>query len=112
MSVDAVGTSTDMNDSGRPVIWDHPDEQRLVASVDGEVAELQYQRRDGRLVVTHTYVPDSIGGRGIGSALARAAVEHARAEDLVVVPQCSFVAHWLRENPEAAASVAVESSAS
>ncbi len=91
------------------VIWDHPEEQRLVATVDGEVAQLQYERRDGQFVVTHTLVPDAISGRGIGSELARAAVEHARAEELVVVPRCPFLAHWLRENPEVAASVDVGS---
>jgi predicted GNAT family acetyltransferase len=91
------------------VIWDHPDEHRLVATVDGETAELQYERRDGHLVVTHTLVPDAISGRGIGSELARAAVEHARAEDLIVVPQCPFVAHWLRENPSVASTIDIES---
>ncbi|MEP6623618.1 MAG: GNAT family N-acetyltransferase [Acidimicrobiia bacterium] len=97
-----------MSNSTRPVVWDHPREHRLVVNIDGHEAELQYERRDGRFIAAHTLVPDAVSGRGVGSALARAAVEHARAEELVVVPQCSFVAHWLREHPEVAATVAIE----
>ena len=73
--------------------------RRYETTVDGFTAELTYRVRDDRLVLTHTGVPPAIEGRGIGSALVRAAVEDAVANDLTVVPLCSFVAAWLDRHP-------------
>jgi predicted GNAT family acetyltransferase len=45
-------------------------------------------------------VPAAIGGRGIAGRLVRAALEHARAAGLKVVPRCSYVADYLDKHPE------------
>ena len=73
---------------------------RFEVELDGEVGELTYAERPGVLVLQHTGVPPAIEGRGVGSALVRAALEHARAEGLKVVPQCPFVAAYLERHPE------------
>ncbi len=56
-----------------------------------ESAELQYvlQVHD-RLIIQHTYVPESLSGKGIGKQLVDKTVEYARARNLKVVPVCSF----------------------
>lgn len=89
-------------------VTDHPERRRFEAEVDGHVAELVYRADGGRLVVLHTGVPDEVEGRGVGGALVRAAVERAAAEDLTVVPLCSFAAAWLASHPDVAATVRVE----
>lgn len=78
----------------------NPAAGRYQAVVDGLTSELTYRLRGDRMVLTHTGVPAAIEGRGIGSALVRAAVEDAIARDLTIVPRCSFVAGWLDRHPE------------
>jgi predicted GNAT family acetyltransferase len=82
---------------------------RYEAHVDGELAQLVYERDGDRIVMAHTLVPPAIEGRGVASALVARAVADAAEEQLTVVPACSYVASWLRRNPEAAAGVRVAS---
>jgi len=72
---------------------------RLLA--DGvEVGELDYRDADGRRTFTHTGVRTSHQGRGLAAQLVRRALDDARAEQLAVVPRCSYVAAYLAEHPE------------
>ena len=48
-------------------------------------------------------------GRGIGSALVRAAIERAEREHLTVVVYCPFARSWLEQHPAEASRVTVES---
>ena len=75
-------------------------ENRFEIVTDEGTAVLEYGREGERIVYTHTKVPEAMEGRGIGSALARAALDHARAEGLAVVPQCPFVARYIERHKE------------
>ncbi len=70
-----------------------------VALEDGEVAHLAYRLDGGAMHIHHTEVPPRFEGRGVASALVRAAVDHARASGLAIVPLCSYVRVWLRRHP-------------
>lgn len=76
------------------------DNHRFTTSIEGKRAELEYDLEDGRMVITHTRVPDEISGRGIAGRLNRAAFEHARASGLRVRPVCSYAAAWAERHPE------------
>ena len=54
----------------------------------------------GAFVAVHTVVEPDHAGAGVGSALARAALDHARAEHLVVIPECSFVRAFIDKHAE------------
>ena len=57
------------------------DEHQYEAYIDGErVGFAQYQLTDQLVVFTHTEVEDKCEGMGVGSALARAALDDVRAE--------------------------------
>ena len=76
---------------------------RYVAVVPGEAetGELVYTRRGPDLIVaSHTGVPDSLGGKGVGGALVRRLVSDAREGGYRVIPRCSFVAAQARRHPE------------
>jgi len=75
-------------------------QQRYELSVDGLLAISQYERRGDEIVFTHTEVPEALEGRGVGSALARAALDDARAKHLTVVPQCPFVRAYIGRHRE------------
>lgn len=77
-----------------------PGDRRFFTVVDGHEAEVNYELEGGALVITHTGVPEAIGGRGIAGDLNRAAFEHARAEGLRVRPVCGYAAAWARRHPE------------
>lgn len=77
-----------------------PEAERFVVVVDGVEAELAYRREGNTLAITHTGVPEAIGGRGIASDLVRAAFEFARGEGLRVRPLCSYAMAWIRRHPE------------
>ncbi len=68
--------------------------------VGGPRALLEYERAGDRVVFLHTAVPATLEGRGIGSALARAAMDDARAQGLTMVPRCSFVRGYIEHHPE------------
>jgi predicted GNAT family acetyltransferase len=52
------------------------------------------------MTITHTLVPEAIGGRGVAADLTRAALETARANGWKVVPMCSYAVTYLRRHPE------------
>lgn len=68
--------------------------------VDGvEVGELDYRTAGGRRTFTHTGVRPSFEGQGLAAQLVRRALDDARSEGVQVVPQCSYVAAYLRQHP-------------
>jgi predicted GNAT family acetyltransferase len=73
---------------------------RFEIQVEGHLAVLEYQMQGNVMVCTHTEVPEALGGRGLGSKLARAALEYARQNNLKVWPLCSFVAGYIQKHPE------------
>jgi len=75
-------------------------EQRFELAAQGQVAELSYRRAEGTISLDHTYVPAPIEGQGVAAKLTRTALDYARAEGLRVVPACSYVAAYIRNNPE------------
>lgn len=65
----------------------------------------EYRNATGRIVFTHTVVDPEFEGRGIGSRLARAALDDAIARNLRITPYCPFIRAYVRRHPEFAGSV-------
>ena len=74
--------------------------KRFETAIDDHVGSISYQEQDGKLVYDHTIVPQALGGRGVGSALVKHALNYARENDKKVVPQCSFVSSYISKHPE------------
>ncbi len=74
--------------------------QEFTTEVEGHRAELQYRLRDGVMTITHTGVPDEIGGRGVAAELTRVALETARANGWKVVPACAYAEAFMRRHRE------------
>lgn len=91
-----------MNQSSDPSInvQHQEDAGRFTAEVDGQQARLDYQLAGKVMRITHTVVPDAIGGRGIAGQLVQAAVDHARAQDWQVRPACSYAESWIGKHPQ------------
>lgn len=74
--------------------------QRFVAVVEGQECVLDYRLSGTTMTITHTGVPQSLGGRGIAGQLARFALDSAKEQGWKVVPACSYVAAWIQKHPE------------
>jgi len=91
-----------------PAVTHDVGQDRFVVEVDGAVAQLLYRLEPGRLIIEHTRVPEALGGRGIGSALVKAALDWARDEDFTVVPWCPFTRRWLSEHHDVAETLSID----
>lgn len=68
---------------------------------DGEVAGfVAYLARPDHLVLVHTEIKVEYDGQGIGGAMVRQVLDQLRERGLKLVPQCPFVAGYLRRHPE------------
>ena len=75
-------------------------EQRFEMDVNGMTAVAEYQRDGDVLTFTHTEVPMEFRGHGMGKKLARGALDQVRAAGERVIPQCPFIARFMKENME------------
>jgi predicted GNAT family acetyltransferase len=73
---------------------------RFETVVDGVLCVLEYRLHEGVMTITHTGVPEAVGGRGIAGALATAAFDAARSKHWRVVPACAYVEAWIKRHPE------------
>ncbi|MGF1428106.1 GNAT family N-acetyltransferase [Kitasatospora sp. LaBMicrA B282] len=82
-------------------VRDNPSAHRFEAAVDGAGAGFaEYLRTDRLVVYPHTDVDPAFEGRGVGGALARAALDDARARGLPVLATCPFISAWMVRHPE------------
>lgn len=84
----------------RPMVVHDEAGHRFMVTDAGSTAELVYRTSGNQIIFTHTEVPAELEGRGIGSALAKAGLEHARQEEMEVVPLCPFVRSYIERKPE------------
>lgn len=79
---------------------DNPALSRFELDDDAVLAVANYRLAEGVITFTHTEVPPQARGEGLASRLIAGALELARARELKVVAQCSFVRDYLTKHPE------------
>ena len=85
------------------VVTSHnPEKHRYEAHIDGELAGfVQYQPLGGLVTFTHTEVDDKFEGKGVGSALARFALDDVtRRRHPPGAAACPFIKRWIEKHPE------------
>lgn len=79
----------------------HQPEQNLFRTeVDGRTAFVEYRLIGDSFDIIHTIVPPPIEGRGIASALVKAAYDYALANGLKPKATCWYALRWLERHPE------------
>ncbi len=90
-----------MTDDSTTEVRNNRDRSRYEIVVDGTVAGfLQYTMRGGRVLLTHTEVPDANSGKGLATTLVRGALDDLRRRGLGMVPVCPFVERFVERHPE------------
>jgi uncharacterized protein len=83
-----------------PSVVDHPEAGRFEVLVDGEVAGFaEYRRTRSAVAFTHTVIDPAFEGRGLGSVLARGALDATRRAGSPVLPFCPFIRDYIRRHP-------------
>jgi uncharacterized protein len=83
-----------------PHVVHNTDASRFEATVDGQLCVCQYRVFGKTMMLTHTGVPMALRGRGIAALLVQAALDHARARQLKVRPDCSYAEVYMLRHPE------------
>ena len=87
--------------SNAPIVRDSIEHSRFEIDLgDGEFAFAAYNLLPGAIRFTHTEVPESHGGQGLGTALINAGLAAARERGLKVIPTCPFFRAYLKKHPE------------
>ena len=73
---------------------------RFELEIDDHLAFVDYEMSPGSIALTHTEVPKELGGRGVGSILAKAVLENVRAQGLKCEPRCEFIAGYIKKHPD------------
>lgn len=89
-----------MSDSPTANVTDNTARSRYELTVDGDVAFIDHVGEGDAVAFMHTKVPESMGGKGVGSRLVKGALEDARSRGLKVVPRCPFVREYVARHPE------------
>jgi len=97
-----------MSEVAEVTVQDHAERRRYEAStVSGAVAGFaEYRDIKGVRVFTHTEVDDAFEGQGIGSALARGALDDVRDRGMSIRVKCPFVKKFIDSHEEYADLVA------
>ncbi|HZJ04777.1 MAG TPA: GNAT family N-acetyltransferase [Nocardioidaceae bacterium] len=91
-----------MSEPTNVTVTDNADKNRYEAADESGVVSgfVTYEKREGLLIFTHAEVDDAVEGLGVGSALARGALDQARTTGLQVRPACPFIADYIDNHPE------------
>lgn len=81
-------------------IADNVAASRFELAVGDELAVAYYHNEDGRVVLTHTEVPQALSGQGIGTRLARGVFETLRQRQARIIAKCPFMAAFAVKHPE------------
>lgn len=87
-------------------VRDNPAKNRFELVVDGHTAFVEYSQSPSGLALLHTEVPKELGGRGIGSIIARGVLDLVRSRDMKVELQCDFLRGYVEKHPEYSSLVA------
>ena len=87
-----------MPDTPAITVTHQPQQSRFVVEFDGEIAEAAYHRQGREVHFTHTEVPAAFEGKGVGGELAKTALDWAVGEGLQIVPQCAFIAAYVKRH--------------
>jgi uncharacterized protein len=87
--------------AGELRVVDSPAKHRYEAILDDQVVGVSvYELLDDRIVFLHTEVDSGLEGMGVGSRLAKGALDDVRRRGLKVVARCPFIAAWLKRHPD------------
>lgn len=88
-----------MDAAAQPQVRDNAERHRFEIDLgDGSFAIADYNLLSGKIMFTHTEVPEKHEGKGLGTTLIEAALASARERGLKVIPICVFFAAYMQKH--------------
>lgn len=87
-------------DMNNLIITNNREERRFEVELKDERAFIEYSDDGDVVTMTHTEVPASFEGKGVGSHLVKGALESVKNEGKKVNPACAFVAAYIKKHAE------------
>jgi len=72
----------------------------LAGNSRNSISKLDYLEDGTTIVMTHVGVHPELRGHGVAGKLTEVALGYARGKSLRVIPMCSYVAAYIRRNPQ------------
>lgn len=80
---------------------DNADKKQYEFHVGDKIVKIEYiKSNSGEIYLTHTEVPVSLEGRGLGSQIISKVLPDIEKQGLRLVPLCPFVAGYIQKNPD------------
>jgi len=81
-------------------IIDNTSKNRFETEVETKTAFIEYKKKEGKIYLTHTKVPEELEGQGIASSMVKEVLDIIEDKKLKMVPACSFIASYVKKHPE------------
>ncbi|MUH36967.1 N-acetyltransferase [Zobellia amurskyensis] len=92
-----------------PLVNKKGEKGRFEIDIDGQIAFMEYMvSKQNIIYLTHTEVPPSLGGQGVGSGLVSKVLQFIKESDMKMAPLCPFVAAYIKRHPEAGEAILAE----
>ncbi len=91
-----------MEENTEEISFEHDEERQTFDALIGqERATLEYRsNKEGKIFLTHTEVPPSMQGKGVGSKLLLHVFDYIRENNMRLIPVCPFVKSYIKRHPE------------
>ena len=78
-----------------------PDNKCYLIALEGDAAAKVYYEKKGNILdVISTRIPDELQGKGYGKVMMEAFLTEMKASNLLIVPVCSYVVHYMNKNTQ------------
>ena len=82
-------------------LFRNDEKKRFELEVDGHTAFIEFIiDKDNIMYLTHTEVPNALGGKGIGKSIVDKTLHYIQDNGYTLAPLCPFVAAYLKRNPD------------
>jgi predicted GNAT family acetyltransferase len=82
------------------IVTNNKELMRFEVELNGESGYINYRGYKEDIAFMNAIVPETFRGKGIGSKMARAALEYANSENLKVLLYCPFVSKFVKDHEE------------
>lgn len=88
------------NENNINIEFAEKDNSSIAYDGNKQIGQCHFARLKDNWVITLTEVDESYSGKGIAKKLVEKVIEHARIEDVKIVPSCPYASNLMIGNPE------------
>lgn len=79
---------------------DNKEKKRFEVEIEASTAFVEYQKNNEIISLTHTEVPEELGGQGVGSKMIGKVLSKIKEDGKKVKISCPFIKNYVDKHPE------------